>query len=168
MDRFTSLFNNQGIIGLISNILAVWILLAISIFVLTKIGSSFGANTSNPRGAPWTPSGALIGGVWTLLYTLMAIAMWSLNRLDLSPEIKLKWLVIGLIGFCLIWPFYAFGTTNRWPGLLGNIGIFVLSIYAVLKILPFSKITAFMILPVTIWIFIATLSILDGARRYGW
>jgi tryptophan-rich sensory protein len=72
-----------------------------------------------------------------------------------------------LITFCLVWPFYAFSETSRLPGLLGNIGVLLLAAFAVWQLWPVSRPAAIMIAPVAIWITIATVTILDGARRYG-
>ncbi len=169
MQKIATIFNAPGWAGLFSNVFLVWTVLALSIFMLAKLGSGFGAATAEgPRSAPWTPSGAFIGGVWSLLYTLMALSLWSLNRMSSSPEVHLKWVVVLLIVFCLIWPFYAFDAMSRWPGLLGNLGILLIAAYAFWRILPYSLSTALLILPVVVWIIIANLSILDGARRYGW
>ena len=169
MSRVTDAFNSPGWIGLVCNLLTVWILLAASLWLLSRTGSNFGASTAtSPRDAPWTPSGAFIGAVWALLYTLMALSLWVLNRTPAAQGTSLKLGVVVLIAFCLVWPFYAFSETSRLPGLLGNIGIFAIAIFVVWRLLPYSLLAAFMLAPVAVWITIATATILDGARRYGW
>ena len=98
----------------------------------------------------------------------MALSLWVLNRTPAAGGASLKLGVLLLIGFCLVWPFYAFSQTSRLPGLLGNIGIFVIAVFVVWRLWPYSITAAGMIAPVAVWITIATASILDGARRYGW
>jgi len=169
MARITSLFSSPGPIGLVCNVGAVWALLAASIWLLSRTGSDFGApSDSSRRDAPWTPPGAVIGAIWFLLYTLMATSLWVLNRLpsDIQPGLKLG--VYILIGFCLVWPFYAFSQTSRLPGLIGNLGIMLISVFAVWRLSGSSTAAALLITPVAVWITVATATILDGARRYGW
>jgi tryptophan-rich sensory protein len=150
------------------NVLAVWIALTISIVLLLATGGSTGFDEGSPRGAPWTPPGAVIGAVWTLLYTLMGLALWAINHISSKHRWRARGFVLALIGFCLVWPFYAFGTSSRWPGLLGNLGILALAVLAVIQLLPSSRLAASLVAPVAIWITIATATILDGAIRYGW
>jgi len=169
MSKIADAFNSPDWIGLVSNLLTVWILPGASIWLLSRTGSNFGAPTAtSPRDAPWTPPGAVIGAVWFLLYTLMALSLWVLNRAPAAPGTSLKLIVALLITFCLVWPFYAFSEMSRLPGLLGNIGVLLLAAFAVWQLWPVSRPAAIMIAPVAVWITIATATILDGARRYGW
>ena len=168
MNKFLEAFQSQDLVGLILNLVAIWGALALSIVLLAKLGSGFGAENNGPRDAPWTPPGELIGAVWACLYTLMAVSLWVLNFGASEYQFFNKLSVIVLIIFCLMWPFYAFDTPSRWPGLLGNIGILLLAIFAVWRLWPHSHAAALMIMPVAIWITIASATIIDGARRYGW
>ena len=112
--------------------------------------------------------GAVIGAVWTVLYTLMGVALWAVNYTPDGVHLRLRAAVLALIVFCLVWPFYAFGTTSRWPGLLGNLGILALAVLAVVTLRPYSRLAAGAVAPVAVWITVATATILDGAARYGW
>lgn len=76
------------------------------------------------------------------------------------------WGLAARIG--LVWAFYAFGTTSRWPGLLGNAGILLLALLAMRLAWTHSRTTALLIAPVAAWITFASASIVDGARRFGW
>ena len=168
MRKAIDLLESPRVVGLISNVLVVWGALALSIAILLWTGSSFGRGTAGPRSAPWTPAGEFIGAVWSLLYTLMALSLWRLNQLPRETRNHLKLAVIALIAFCLVWPFYAFDTATRWPGLLGNFGILVLALFATWRLWPYCRTAALMIAPVAAWITIASATILDGARRFGW
>ena len=64
--------------------------------------------------------------MWFSLYTRMALSLGVLNRAPAAPGTSLK-LIVVLIAFCLVWPFYAFSETSRLPGLLGNIGVLLLA-----------------------------------------
>ena len=167
MRRFCAGLEDPGLTGLAYNVVAVWLALFSSLILLAATGNSMGAQTSPaPRGAPWTPPGPFIAGTWMLLYTMMALSMWRLNVV--SHRASLKWTVLALFAFCLLWPFYGFDNVTRWPSFLGNVGIFVLAIFAVWRLWPHSRTGALLIAPTVLWISIATASILDGARRYGW
>lgn len=169
LENIGKVYSSPGWIGLISNLLTVWVLLAVSIWVLARTGNSLGAeNSSGLQDAPWTPPGAFIGGVWTVLYTLMALSLWILNQIPTDESSLLKYGVIFLIAFCLVWPFYAFSNTSRVPGLVGNIGILIIVLFLVWRLYPSSKTATFLVAPVGIWISIAIASILDAVRRYGW
>lgn len=169
MNQLFAALSSTGWSGLVCNVLVVWASLAISILLLSQFGSNFGSTSPDgPRGAPWTPPGAFIGAVWSCLYTLMGLSLWVLNRVPTSSRASLKWGVCVLIAFCLVWPFYAFSPTSRWPGLLGNFGIFLLAACLVLGLWSLSRTAALMTVPIALWITIATATILDGARRYGW
>jgi tryptophan-rich sensory protein len=168
MARFWPLQRSTGWGGLALNVCLVWAALALSIALLTATGGSSGFDGSGPRGAPWTPPGAVIGAVWTVLYTLMGVALWAVNHTPSAVQPRLRAAVLALIAFCLVWPFYAFGTASRWPGLLGNLGILGLAVLAVIRLRPHSRLAAGAVVPVAVWITVATATILDGAARYGW
>ncbi|HEX4855166.1 MAG TPA: tryptophan-rich sensory protein [Limnobacter sp.] len=169
MRKFLELYQSASVASLVLHLISVWVLLGMSILLLAMSGSNFGANDQgSPLGAPWTPSGAFIGAVWSVLYSFMGIALWRANAAAPACRHTLRIAIATLTAFCLVWPFYAFDTTSRWPGLLGNLGILLLSINAVRVSWHGARQVAFLILPTAIWITIATASILDGARRYGW
>ena len=169
MYRMMEIINSPGWVGLVSHLMIVWGVLALSIWILTAIGNNLGESAPPAvRGAPWTPPGEIIGAVWSVLYSLMAIALWLLNRSELHNMTSLKLIIILLIGFCILWPFYAFSESSRLPGLVGNVGIFVIAVVAIWRLMPYSQAAAIMIVPTAVWITVAIASILDGARRYGW
>ena len=169
MSRLLAAFSDPGPLGLGLHVVAVWGALALSIGILARSGSGFGAEIAGgPRDAPWTPPGAFIGAVWSALYTLMAVALWLVNRESASISVSPRISVGALILFCLLWPFYAFDGPSRWPGLLGNLGILALALIAVVGLWPHHRVAALLIAPVAVWITVATATILDGGRRYGW
>ena len=153
MNLIFDLFRSPGLVGLGVNVLTVWAVLAVSILVLSRNGSDFGSDTSGaPRSAPWTPPGPAIGAVWAVLYTLMAVAAWGLNKVPAPDAATARIAIIALIGFCIIWPFYAFDTKSRWPGLLGNLAILVLALFAISQLWTLATAAALLIVPVALWI----------------
>jgi len=169
MKNLMGAYKSKGWLGLVLNVVTVWLVLGASLLMLVQMGSGFGAPLpGGPQDAPWTPPGAFIGAMWVVLYTLMGASLWLLNRAPESTSGSPRRAVLFLIGFCIVWPFYAFDTPNRWPGLLGNLGILVIAVFATWRLWPLSRAAALMIAPVAIWITIATASILDSGRRFGW
>jgi translocator protein len=162
------LFDAPGWGGLLANLLAVWVALAVSVLGPPLLGIGFGAGVAGARDAPWTPPGWFIGAVWVVLYTLLGLALWTLNRLPAASPVSLKTGIYVLLAVLVTWTFYAFSQTSRWPGLLGNLAILLVSLFVVRSLWLHSRPAALLVLPVALWILVATATILDGARRYGW
>jgi benzodiazapine receptor len=165
MAQVLSVFESEGWGGLIANLVLVWVALTVSSLGPFLTGTSTGAGL---RDAPWTPPGWFIGAVWVCLYTLLGVSLWLLNRVPSPPRTSLKTLVFVLLAVLVTWTFYAFSATSRLPGLLGNIAIFVVVVFVVWRLWPHSKSAALTLAPVAVWITIATATILDAARLYGW
>jgi tryptophan-rich sensory protein len=168
---FWMLLKSPRLAGLALNVSLVWAALGLSVVLLMTTSGSSGfdeLDDRSPRGAPWTPPGAVIGAVWTVLYGLMGVSLWAVNRTPADLQPRLRAVVLALIAFCLVWPFYAFDTTSRWPGLLGNLGVLALAVTAVVSLLPHSRLAAGAVALVAVWTSVATATIIDGAVRYGW
>lgn len=99
MTRFWASLKSTGRAGLALNLALVWAALALSIVLLTTTGGSTGFDDGAPRGAPWTPPGAVIAGVWTVLYTTPGgrarpdLVLSGLVVLCLWHDEPLAWLV---------------------------------------------------------------------------
>jgi tryptophan-rich sensory protein len=167
MARVFAAFDSPGLLGLVCNLLLVWSAIAVSTIGPVVLGVTIGGG-GGLRDAPWTPPGWFIGIVWLCLYTLLGFALWTLNRVDQSPRDSLKAGVFVLLIVLITWTFYAFNQTSRLPGLLGNIAIFIVVLVVVWRTWPHSRAAALMVAPVGVWITIATATILDAARLYGW
>jgi tryptophan-rich sensory protein len=168
MTQILSAFDSESWIGLVLNVLLVWVALTVSVLGPVALGITIGGGASGPRDAPWTPPGWFIGAVWVCLYTLLGISLWALNRVSEPPRSSLKVAVFVLLAVLVTWTFYAFAESTRLPGLLGNIAIFVVVAYVVWTLWPHSRPAALMVAPVAVWITIATATIVGGARLYGW
>jgi tryptophan-rich sensory protein len=168
MARIIEAFDSQGLIGLPVNLLFVWAALAISVLGPSLLGSTIGGAPSGLRDAPWTPPGWFIGAVWVCLYTALGVALWMLNRVPATQRTPGKVAVLVLLGVLVTWTFYAFSETTRWPGLIGNIVILLLALFIVWRLWPVSRSAALLVAPVAVWITVATATIVDGARLYGW
>jgi tryptophan-rich sensory protein len=166
--RLADAFDSPSWSGLICNLLAVWAALALSVLGPMAIGITIGGAATGPSNAPWTPPGWFIGLVWVGLYTGLGFALWFLNRTPAGDRKKGKSGVLVLLVVLVTWTFYAFSETTRWPGLIGNIAILLMALFVVWRLWPVSRKAAYLVAPVAVWITIATATIVDGARLYGW
>lgn len=107
------------------------------------------------------PSGALVGSVWIVLYILMSIARWYLNRFNEDYHTKIKTTITILLVWCSLYPFYTFAIDSAYGGLVGNTGILILSLYIFLNSWGRVRIVSYFILPVILWICFATTIILS-------
>jgi tryptophan-rich sensory protein len=168
MTRIIEAFDSQGLIGLSTNLFMVWAALAVSVLGPSLLGSTIGGGGSGLRDAPWTPPGWFIGAVWACLYTALGVALWTLNRVTVTQRTSGKVAILVLLGVLVTWTFYAFSETTRWPGLIGNVAILLIALFVVWRLWPVSRNAALLVAPVAVWITIATATILDAARLYGW
>jgi tryptophan-rich sensory protein len=168
MARIIEAFDSQGPIGLSVNLLLVWAALTVSVLGPSLLGATIGGGASGLRDAPWTPPGWFIGAVWVGLYTALGVALWMLNRVPATLRTPGKVAVLVLLGVLVTWTFYAFSETTRWPGLIGNIAILLIALFVVWRLWPMSRNAALLVAPVAVWITIATATIVDAARLYGW
>ncbi len=104
----------------------------------------------------WTPPGAVIGAVWTVLYVLIAIAsalVWS--RTGPLPRAFVTVLAVNLVlnaAWC--WLFFA---ARRPPVALVEIGaLWVTCVLLVVLAAPKSKPAAWMLVPYAAWVAFAS------------
>lgn len=108
-----------------------------------------------PSAVSFAPSGAFIGTVWVVLFALMGVARWLLNAFgDAAKSVK-NWILILLI-FCFIYPFYTLGLSSEKIGLIGNLATIGLTIFVITRTWKFSKIASLMIVPMILWLIIAS------------
>ena len=93
--------------------------------------------------------------VWTILMILSAYFLYSQDG-TFSREVKL---VIILIIATWSYPLYTLGF-KLIPGLIGNIGYGILAIYIIIQIYPKNKPSAWLLIPIIIWIILATIYVI--------
>lgn len=118
------------------------------------------------QAAPWTPPGPVIGSIWFLLYTAMAVGAWfiwrtrragrnsALRAFGLQLCLNLGWSAMFFGGYPL------FGTAALWIGLVIIATLIVTVGVMVLRFGPISTTAGFLILPYLGWlIFSASLNL---------
>ncbi|MDJ0319361.1 TspO/MBR family protein [Pseudarthrobacter sp. PS3-L1] len=145
--------------------------LLVASFVVAGLGGL--ASTSNVDGwystaskAPWTPPNWVFGPVWTLLYTLMALAAWLVWRKGGAASksfLKLYWvqLVLNLAWTPLFFALYPmFGTPALWVGFVDITALAVVLVFLIRKAFPISRLAFALLVPYIAWVaYAATLNL---------
>ncbi len=136
---------------------------------LVFFDSLLGQLATIPNIAPWyegltkpgfTPPNAVFGPLWTLLYTLMALAFW---RILIQPKRKARTFAISLflaqLALNVIW-FYAFFAAHS--PLLGLLDIIPQEILVIVTLVLFGRLdrlAGLCLLPLALWVaYAATLN----------
>ena len=154
MNKITNVLNRTDAVGLVANV-------AVSLFVvLVTNGLIFGLgwDTSSPKTAPslYDPPGWFIGVVWTVLFALMGAARWRILKSGGKNAAFHARLVVGLIVFCLIYPFYTLGLRSILIGLIGNVATAIFAAWIIAQIKTSSRTAAVFVSPVVAWLSFAT------------
>jgi len=142
--------------------LVLFVLIQIIIsYLVFGLGWDKGHNPAFIQKPYIVPSGALVGSVWIVLYILMSYARWFLNRFNDNETKNIKLIITILLVWCSLYPFYTFAIDSAYGGLVGNTGIFLLSLLIITKSWKNIKTVSLLILPVILWISFATTIILS-------
>ncbi|CAG0909777.1 unnamed protein product [Cyprideis torosa] len=138
--------------------LAGWLLL---LFVVAALGAaasieaaSVYANLNKPD---WAPPPSWFGPVWTVLYTLMAIAAWLVWREPASAA-RSRALTVFLVHLAVnvLWSWMFFGWMQG-IGSLVTIGVLWLMIVALIGLFwPIKRLAALLLAPYLVWVSIAS------------
>lgn len=151
-----SLINHPSKKSLVLNI-AVFLLIQILIsFLVFGLGWDKGHNPAFVKKPYIQPSGLFVGIIWIVLYFLMSYSRWYLNRFNEKDYQKIKMAITTLLVWCSLYPFYTFAIDSAYGGLVGNTGIFLFSLYIIIKSWNKIRIISYLILPIFIWIIFAT------------
>lgn len=114
--------------------------------------AAFYAHLAQPR---WAPPPWLFGPVWTVLYTMMGVALWQLWRSP-RPHAGASALFLGQLGVNALWSWLFF----RWHlGALAFGWIVLLLVLVVATVIVFwrtSRTAAILLLPYAGWVAFAT------------
>lgn len=148
--------NKPGSLSLVLNLLlAVGAALAMNVLIF-ELG--WDKSTDYAPKPSFEPPSYVVGLVWIFLFALMATARWLLNSRSETGTSGARTLVTLLIIFCLLWPFYSLAIGSLNGGLLGNLGTIALATFTITRMWPISKTSAFLIVPVVLWVtFAATI-----------
>jgi len=159
-------------------VVRVWELVALggffsACFLAAALGSSFTSMSvdtwyptlAKPR---WTPSGQLIGAVWTLLYALMGLSAWLVWKRGFFTFLSTEavWFSLQLL-LNISWSALFFGL--RSPGLaVINIGILWAAILVTTILFwGVSRLAGYLLMPYLAWVsFASVLNIMIWRMNY--
>ncbi|WP_394750681.1 tryptophan-rich sensory protein [Spongiimicrobium salis] len=153
----TILFNKPNRQSLIFNLLLV----VGGVILINGLIFSLEWSTRSPEKIVETPSftppGWVVGLVWTIWFTFLAISRWIIGK---SENYKLNSnlvLIDILIISCLCYPFYSLAIGSVIGGFIGNVFAIFLSSYVFFRVLKKSKTAAWLIFPIIPWVTFATI-----------
>ncbi len=129
--------------------------------VMNGLIFSLGWNDGTQLTDPGDPPGWLVGAVWVVLFALLGLALWTLQRVGSEPARRGRSRVLILILFCLAYPLYAIATDSWALGLIGNFLTIALALYVIVRVWPASPPAAWLVFPIIPWVSYATFAILN-------
>jgi translocator protein len=141
-----------------SRILALVLWLAIS-FVPAAIGSRFMPDEwyRQLQKPSWNPPGYLFGPVWTLLYTLMAVAAWLVwKRAGFAGAKLALWLFIGQLVLNGMWTWIFFGLHKPGTALIEIIILWGMILVTLIAFWEQNTVAGAILIPYLAWVSFAT------------
>lgn len=124
--------------------------LALNAWIFSGPAIQWSRTLDNPG---WAPSGGLIGAVWVGLFTLMAIAAWSIDRYgdDRHKDIA-RFGVIAQYLVCMGWTWGYFGLQNVANGFYVTVAALVLSLPVTALAFRASRMAGVLLIPLVLWL----------------
>ncbi len=104
-----------------------------------------------------TPDGWVFGVAWTILYTLLGIALFLVMKNEKSRQNKSKAYVLfaAQMGLNALWTYLFFGLNFVGAALLCLVALIVISIWMAVAFKPFSRAAYYLIWPYIAWLLFA-------------
>lgn len=101
---------------------------------------------------PW-----LFGPVWTLLYTLMGIALYLLWQKRQEKQVKSLMIVFLVhLFFNATWSIVFFGLQNIWLALANIIILWLFIVYLIIKAWSYRRWVSYLLIPYLLWVSFAS------------
>ena len=140
--------NTRTVLGLVG-----WLALCFGIAALGGVATDTGTWYQELTRPTWNPPGWVFGPVWTLLYTLMAIAAWGVWKETGLREVAVPLALFGVqLALNGLWSWLFFGW--RLPG-WAFAEILVLWTAIAATLLAFSRVkawTGYLLVPYLLWV----------------
>ena len=121
----------------------------------SSVTSDWYAGLNKPS---FQPPGWLFGPAWTVLYTLMAIALFLVWRSGAAPSLVRPALVVFAIQLVLnvLWSVLFFAVKQPMLGLIEIVLLWVAILLTIVRFLPVSRVAAILMVPYILWVSFAT------------
>jgi tryptophan-rich sensory protein len=106
-----------------------------------------------PAGWEWVDP--IVGYVWLGLFAGMGTAAWLAYSSGRPTAVRDGRVVVGLMAVCFLYPVYTLGM-QAVPGLVANVAVVGLTVAAAAVIRRSSAVAAGMLVPVAVWVSVAT------------
>ena len=129
-------------------------------FAAAAIGSIATTASLDPwyaglRKPDWTPSGAVIGAVWTVLYTLMGIAAWIVWRKQGWVRSTPMTLFAVQLVVNVLWSVLFFGLQNPAAGLVAIVVLWIVVLATLITFWRVARVAGALFVPYLAWVTIA-------------
>jgi benzodiazapine receptor len=149
MNADTSMSRPQQVLGLAVSLVIVFGIASLGAFLTNLSLDARYAALAKPS---WTPSGATIGVVWTILYILMAIAAWIVWRGDDGGrQLPLTFYAVQLL-LNAGWSALFFGLRNPGLALLEIVVLWASILATAATFRKVSKLASALMVPYLIWV----------------
>ncbi|WP_440958606.1 TspO/MBR family protein [Oceanicaulis sp. LC35] len=149
----TNIFRkNRPALGRLGLYLLVFVgaALALNAWIFTGPAIQWSRTLENPD---WSPSGGVIGTVWVGLFTLMALAAFTVDRYgDEANKGFARLAIIAQYLVCMGWTLGYFGLQNVANGFYVTVLALVLSIPVTLAAFRASRLAGALMIPLVLWL----------------
>lgn len=148
-----------------------WLALVVSFVAVALVAIIGGLSTDTGPGSwyqgleqpAWNPPDAVFGPVWTLLYTIMAIAAWLVYRRGPSrPAVRLALVAyVVQLALNLAWTLVFFGAESATAALAVILALLVALLATIALFLRVERVAGLLLVPYALWVTYA--AALNGA-----
>lgn len=106
---------------------------------------------------PLAPPPSVFGPVWTVLYTLMGVALWRVWALPPSPARKAALVLFGVqLALNALWSPVFFGVQQLWLALAVIVAMWIAIVLTVRAFHGLDPVAAWLLVPYLLWVSFAT------------
>ncbi len=135
--------------------LVVWLLICFAVAATASIFTAkaipvWYASLAKP---PYTPPNQLFGPVWTVLYTLMAIAAWMIWKQPKSvARLRAILLFCAQLGLNFLWTLLFFGLRNPPAAMVEIVALWLVILATMLVFFRLRRAAGWLLLPYLCWV----------------
>ena len=141
----------------------LFVLAIVISFIPGVIGVAFTPSHSNDlwynalNNSVLTPQGWVFGVAWTILYTILGIALFLVMKNEKSLQSKAKAYVLfaAQMGLNALWTYLFFGLHMVGGALLTLVALIAVSVWMAFAFKPFNKYASYLVWPYVAWLFFA-------------
>jgi tryptophan-rich sensory protein len=116
---------------------------------------------------PFNPPNWIFGPAWTVLYTLMGVALDRVSRQDGMPgEVRLAQTIFGIqLALNALWSLLFFGARSPLAALIEIVLLWIAIVATIVAFARISKLAALLLIPYLLWVTFATVLNAEIWRR---